>query len=160
MALKEFLALTDKSLAEKFDYVAPDLTKARKPFIAALDKAAKQFGEGKQPRGANALWSANNNVVRFTPKLGGAPVSINGETVHEIEDAKFPAALKAIRDAVEAGELDEALHDASESKSDPLAGGVKLSAHSVTPKRAGWSAERRQRYEATQAAKKAAKAAK
>lgn len=165
MALKDFLALADKKLSEAFHYVAPDKTKHRKPFLAALDKVKAQFEEGKQPRGANAMWSANNNTVRFAPKLGGKPVVIEGEHEHFFPTERFPDALAKLRAEVEAGGLDDTLHDASESGIDPLAGGLNLSAHAIQrreanrkPERAGWSPERRAKFEATQAAKKANKA--
>ncbi|GAA0452659.1 MULTISPECIES: hypothetical protein [Sphingomonas] len=159
MALKGFLALVDDKLSEAFHYVAPDKTKHRKPFLSALDKAAKQFDEGKQPRGANALWSANNNTVRFMPKLAGVPVMIEGKSEFFIPAERFPNALAELRKDVEAGELDETLHNASKGKSDPLAGGVKLTSHAITPKpkRAGWSPERRARFAESVAARKAAK---
>lgn len=155
MLLEAFLALTDKKLAEKYEYVAPDLSKARKPFIAALDKAKAQFDEDKPPRGANAWWSANNGVVRFTPKLDGEPFAINGETVFDMPIERFPDALAKLRASVEAGELDDAL------SADPATNPQRFARvqSSAKPSRAGWSKERREKYEATQAAKKAAKGA-
>lgn len=155
MALKGFLALVDDKLSEAFHYVAPDKTRARKPFLSALDKAKAQFEEGKQPRGANALWSAKNNIVHFTPKLSGKPVAIEGKSEFFIPAERFPNAIAELRKEVESGALDDTLHDISEG--DPLAGGVKLSGHRLEskPQRAGWSPERRAKFEATQAAKKA-----
>lgn len=154
MALKAFAALADKTLAEQYSYVAPDLTKARKPFIAALDKAKAQFEEGKQPRGANAMWSAANNVVKFTPTAGGAPVEIEGETVHYFPAERFLEVLAELRKEVEAGTLDDAL------SVDPAKNpGRAAAAHSGEVKqRAGWTPERRAKMAQAAAAKKAAKA--
>ncbi|MDD1452675.1 hypothetical protein NHF48_019860 [Sphingomonas sp. H160509] len=162
MALKGFLALVDEKLSEAFHYVAPDKTKHRKPFIAALDKAKAQFDDDKPPRGDKAMWSINNKVVHFTPKLGANPVKIHeGKSAFFIPSERFPNALAELRKDVEAGELDSELHEAAEG--DLLAGGVKLSGHRVErsdkPARAGWSPERRAKYEATQAAKKGGKPA-
>ncbi len=155
MALKGFLALNDKTLAEQYAYVAPDKTRHRKPFLAGLAKAETAFGEGKQPRGGTAMWSAANNIVRFTPKLAGTPIAIEGETVFHIPAERFPNAIAELRKSVEAGELDDTLHAAVEGASK---GGTKVArdpnAGSV---RAGWSEERRQRFAASIAAKKAAK---
>lgn len=168
MALKGFLALVDDKLSEAFEYVAPDKTKGRKPFLSALDKAKAQFEEGKQPRGANAMWSANNKVVRFTPKIAGVPVSIDGKSVFHVPQERFVGALAELRKEVEAGDHDEALHDAGhkkgKSKRAPLdlTGAMGVERHMIDysdkPQRAGWSPERRAKYEATQAAKKAEKA--
>lgn len=155
MALKGFLALNDKTLAEQYAYVAPDKTRHRKPFLNGLTRAETAFNEGKQPRGESAQWSAANNIVRFTPKLGTSPVAIEGETVFHIPAERFPNAIAELRKSVEAGELDDTLHAIVEKGGsgkvrvarDPNAGSV----------RAGWSEERRARFAATQAAKKAAK---
>lgn len=153
MGLKDFLALNDKALAKQYDYVAPDKTIHRKSFLIGLTTVERQFGEGRQPR--SGMWSAKNDVVRFEPKLSNAPVEIEGETVFHIPSERFLDALKTLRTEVEAGTLDDALHAAHEgavaksspSKVDDRVGSV----------RAGWSPERRERFAASIAAKRANK---
>lgn len=155
MALKGFLALNDKALAEQYEYVAPNKAIHRKPFLAGLAKVEKAFGEGKQPRGSTAMWSAANNVVRFSPKIGGTPVAIEGETVFYYPAERFLEALADLKREVEAGELDDTLHSAVENV------GTRAAARgdsAIGRVRAGWSPERRAKFEATQARKKADKA--
>lgn len=150
MALKDFLSLHDPKLAETYEYVAPNKTLNRKPFLSGLTLVERQFGEGRQPR--NGMWSANNNVVRFEPKLGSSPVKIEGETVFHIPAERFAGALASLRKEVEAGTLDDALHEAVEATGKRNAG-EKIDP-SVGSVRAGWSPERRAKFEASIAAKK------
>lgn len=153
MGLKDFLALNDKALAKQYEYVAPDKTIHRKTFLIGLNTVERQFGEGRQPR--SGMWSAKNNVVRFEPKLSNAPVEIEGETVFHIPSERFLDALATLRKETEAGTLDDALHATHEhgvkqnagQKVDDRAGSV----------RAGWSPERRERFAASIAAKRANK---
>jgi hypothetical protein len=157
--LKGFLDLVDAKLEQAYAYVAPDHTSHRKPFLRGLDKVIEQFESGKPRGGASRQWSANNNVVRFEPKLLANPVKVDGKTVFHIPAERFTHAIGELRKSVEAGDLDEALGEA-------YAGGVKASGErearqprqrSAGSVRTGWSEERRAKFEATQAAKKAAK---
>lgn len=159
MALKDFLTLADDKLAEAFEYVAPDKSKHRTPFLRGLDQVKTQYEEGK-PRGGNsAQWSANNNVVRFTPKLVGKPVAIGGKTEFHYPSGRFGDALADLRKAVEAGELDDALHEAFEGmvREQEKRDGGKPRDPSIGSVRAGWSKERREKFEASVAARRAAK---
>lgn len=162
MADSGFLALTDDKLAEAYNYVAPDYTKLRATFLRGLAKAEAAFNEGKQHGGAASQWSANNNVVKFTPKLVNKPVVIGGKSEHLIPAERFPHALAELRKEVEAGKHDETL--ASVEKEAIDLSNLNLTSHRLSQRagsvRAGWSDERRARFNATQAAKKAAKASK
>jgi hypothetical protein len=122
MALKDFFALVDDKLHDIFERSEPDPAKARKPFLRAIDKAVKQFEEGKQPRGANRFWSANNNVVKLTPNVGGRGINIGGKSAQTIPAERFPDAMKALKAAVEKGELDDVLNaDADSTVTKPKA---------------------------------------
>lgn len=161
-----FFDFIDDKLEEAYKYVEPDNTRHRAPFVKALRRTLESFKEGRQPRGDNGMWSAANNVVRFIPKLGATYVPLKADKpVFYVPDTKFPDAIEGLIKEVEAGTHDDALAKAYESrgKGDLLAGGVKLSGHRVErsdkPARAGWSPERRAKYEATQAAKKGGKPA-
>lgn len=109
MALKDFLALVDDKLHETFSFTAPNPEKARKPFLRQIEKAKKGFQEGKQPRGENKWWAANNNVVVFTPNLDGKPVLIGGKDKMAIPSERFVNALDNLVTATNAGELDDAI---------------------------------------------------
>lgn len=156
MALKSFLSLVDDKLAEAFHYVAPDKTKHRKPFIKGLDKVVEQFEEGKPRGGASAQWSANNNVVHFTPKLVNVPVTLEGKNEFFIPTERFRDAIVELRKEAEAGELDDALHEAYEGASKGSARETRRDS-STGSVRAGWSDERRAKFQASVAARKANK---
>lgn len=157
--LKGFLDLVDAKLEQAYAYIAPDNSQHRKTFLRGLDRVVEQFESGKPRGGASRQWSANNNVVRFEPKLLGNAVKVDGKTVFHIPAERFVGAIGELRKSVEAGELDEALGEAYSK-------GVKASDErearqprqkSAGSVRTGWSEERRAKFEATQAAKKAAK---
>lgn len=150
MPISKFLALTDDALADAYNVVPIDPAKARKPFLRALDKALKQFEDGKQPRGENALWSANNNIVKFTPKVGGTAVELDGKTEFHIPSERFETAISELRKSIEAGDLDDAL-------SADAGGRASSSTPRPSKQRAGWSPERRAAFEKRIAERKAAK---
>ncbi len=151
MALKDFLSLVDDKLRDAFHKVVPDHTKARMQLIKSIDKATKQFNEGKQPRGASKWWSAQNNVVEFTPNLNGKPISIGGKTKSYIPAERFPNALDHLRASVEAGELDGQLAKSNDTDATTPR---KIREKGEGGSGKGWSPERRARFEASIAARK------
>jgi len=140
MALADFLKLVDDKLHEVFAHTPPDPVKARKPFIRKLDQAAKQFEDGKQPRGDSKWWAANNGAVIFTPNIDGRAILIGGKEKHGIKAGDFLDSLTKLRAGVEAGELDDQL----------ISGETAAPAVEKKPRK-GWSQERKDR----EAAKKA-----
>lgn len=160
MAKGGFLALVDDKLSEAFAYVAPDFTKVRATFLRGLAKVESTFNEGKQSNNPQSQWSANNNVVRFTPKMMSAPVKLHGKDEFHIPSERFLNALAELRKEVEAGEHDTVLHEAESGAMKASAGrGSDARMQQAGSVRAGWSPERRAKYEATQAAKKGGKPA-
>jgi len=148
MALRDFIALIDEKLHDVFVATAPDPSKARKPVLKAIERAKAQFEAGKQPRGDSKWWSANNNVVHFTPNIDGKPLDF-GKRFNTIPAERFVQALDHLRDAVEKGELDEMITSEGSTRAKPVSA-------TAGKKRAGWSDERKAKFAATQAAKKAA----
>jgi hypothetical protein len=164
LALADLLKLADDTLHDLYNKVAPNPVKARAPFLKAIDKAVAQHGEGKQPRGAKAFWSANNGVAKITPNVGGRPIKIGGKDFVTVPAERFGDAMKSLRAAVEAGELDDALV-ADDGGTTPPHGRSPVRAPrkprelgAAGPSRA-WSDERRARFAHTIAARKAAKGA-
>lgn len=146
MSLKDFLALTDDKLSATHKMPTFDAIKARKPILAAIDKANAQFGSTERDRSRKA-WSVNRGVVEFT-----LPIAVAGKETHYIPSERFPDALAALKKAIEAGEADAELEKASES-------GATRSRAAPTGERkarAGWSPERRAKMLEASAAKRAA----
>lgn len=148
MSLKKFLALTDIKLADKFHETPPDTDKLRKAAVKKIDKAIEQFSATEPARGRK-MFKANNAVVELQ-----LPFAVELETLHYVPSERLLDALNELKAGVEAGEADDALIAA--------ANGGEVEAK---PKRqrktsgggAGWSQERRDRFAATVAARKAAK---
>lgn len=139
MALKEFLAFVDDKLEKVFSEKKPDPAKAREPAIKAVDLTLKQWGQTEPVRGRK-YFKVNNSVVAFTP-----PFTIGGKTTVHLPSERFPDALKALRASIEAGELDDEL----------VSGAGKSGGSSRGGSGKGWTEERRARYQASVAARKA-----
>lgn len=141
MALNDLLKLTDNSLIETFQKKVRDPQKDRKRVIKIVDRAQDQFNSSTTVRGRK-FWTQNNEVVRFKPPFVIKP------SVDEyfIPAERFNDFLNTLKEAINSGELDETLLE----KPTPTA----------QKARAPWSAERRAAFEAKQAEKAKAKAAK
>lgn len=153
MALKDTLAgfFDNVGLAEVFAKKADDPTKARKPLLRGIDTAKRQFENG-QTKVPNRWWKVSNGVVALTVKVAGDTMDINGVATNHMPQERFIEFLDQFRAAVEAGEFDQELANKGN-------GDAKV--HIPKAKRAsaegrGWSAERRERFEATVAARGAA----
>lgn len=146
MSLKAFLTLTDNKLREAFLKPEYDPTKARAKVIASLDKAVEQFGRIEPTKGKK-MWKVNNKVVELS-----LPFALNGDHSFTIPAERFPDAVKNLKAAINAGELDKELEEgntASPQTSVSQTTGEKK-------QRAGWSPERRKAQEQAIAAKRAA----
>lgn len=162
MALADLLKLADDTLHDLFNKVAPDPAKRRAPFLKAIDKALAQHGDGKQPRGPKAFWSANNGVVKITPNIAGHPVKIGGKDYLTVPAERFRDAMTSLRAAVEAGELDDALVVDDGGTTPPHGGSPMRAPRKARDPGAGgasraWSDERRARFAQTIAARRATK---
>lgn len=107
MALKDLVGLIDNKLKDVFASKPYDPTAARKPVLKAIERTEEQFGAVPPSKAPNKWWKAANNVVEFSPKVGGSPLLINGEATNYIPSERFPDFLKAFRQAVEAGDFDK-----------------------------------------------------
>jgi hypothetical protein len=159
MALKDTFAnfFDNTGLAEVFSRPAYDAEKARKPLLKGIDNAKKQFESG-QTKAPNRWWKVSNGVVALTVKVNGDTFDINGVATNHMPQERFPEFLAKFKSAVEAGEFDEELknHGNGDAK-------VHIAKAPRKPRTdgagAGWSEERRQRFAASIAARKAAKGA-
>ena len=143
MALSDLLKLADDKLAELFHKKQHDPEKARRPILKGIDRTRNQF-ESPSPTKGKKWWKVSNNVVEFSP-----PFPIGGKTTHYVPSERFPDYLTQLHGAVSAGELDDSFGTA------PVR----------TPRKSGagskaWTPERRARFAASVAARKAKKATK
>lgn len=157
MALKDTLTnfFDNTGLAEVFSRPAYDAEKARKPLLKGIDNAKKQFENG-QTKAPNRWWKVSNGVVALTVKVNGDTFDLNGVATNHMPEERFPEFLSKFRAAVEAGEFDDEIknhgngdakvHIAKAPRAKRESGGG-----------AGWSPERRAKFEQTMAARKAAK---
>lgn len=150
MSLKSFLDFTDDKLAKDHSTPAFDAQRARAGLVKVIDRAATSFSEGKTT--GKRSWSVNRNVVEFT-----LPVALDGKTTFYIPAERFPDALSKLKAAVEKGEADSALEAANGDDDQPKAA-RRQSKPREAGDRPGWSEDRRARFQASIAARKAAKA--
>lgn len=136
MSLKSLLGLVDDKLADVFHRKAHDPLKARNKVLKGIDKTHEQFHATEPARGKK-WFSHKNDVVRFTP-----PFAVGGKAEHFVPSAQFPEYLGHLRSAVEAGELDDVIHQ-------PVQRSTGRGPSKGTP----WTPERRAKFAATQVAK-------
>jgi hypothetical protein len=160
MALKDTLTnfFDNTGLAEVFSRPAYDAEKARKPLLKGIDNAKKQFENG-QTKAPNRWWKVSNGVVALTVKVAGETFDINGVATNHMPEERFPDFLAKFRAAVEAGEFDEEIkHHGNGAAQVHIA---KAPRAARKPREggggAGWSEERRAKFQETMAARKAAK---
>lgn len=154
MALKDLLALMDNGLESVFHKKAYDPQKDRQWVVDRITKASTQFASTESTRGGGARWwKLSNGVVAFSPtRKDGAPLIINGQTTNFIPSERFEDFLRSMAIAVTGGEFDAELSSEStagktvkiKTPRSPSSGGGK-----------GWSPERKAKFEATIAARKA-----
>lgn len=162
MALKDtFSTFFDNvGLADVFNRPAHDPVKARKPLLKGIETAKTQFEEGKT-KGPNRWWSVSNGVVALTVKVSGVTFDINGVATNHMPAERFPEFLAKFKAAVEAGEFDEELenHGNGDAKVHIAKARKPRTPKDPNAPAAGreWSEERRAKFAATVAARKAAK---
>lgn len=151
MAIKDILALVDAKLKDVFEQTKPDPSKLRAPAIKRLDTAKTQFLATEPTRGRK-IWRAKNNVVEVA-----LPFALNGETTVYVPSERFPDFVDKLKAAVEAGELDAELVTAAEGGEAPATSGRKRRGTGTSNPNKAWTPERRERFQASIAARKAAK---
>lgn len=159
MAIKETLTnfFDNIGLAEVFNRPAHDPAKARKPLLKGIETAKKQFENG-QTKAPNRWWKVSNEVVALTVKLGGDVFSINGVDTNHMPQERFVEFLDKFTTAVNAGEFDEELaHHGNGDAKVRIAKAPRKARDPKAPGESGrgWSDERRARFAASIAARKA-----
>lgn len=160
MSVKDTLAsfIDNTGLSEVFHRKEADPVRVRKPLIDGIEKAKTQFEAGNT-KGAR-WWKASNGVVALTVKVGGNVFDINGVQTNHMPQERFVEFLGKFRKAVESGEFDAELatHGEGDAK-------VHIAKAPRKPREAGsgggsreWTPERREKFAASIAARKAAKA--
>lgn len=130
-------SLIDKSLGTNFDAPKYDPSKGRSKLVRQIDLAAKQHNEGTT-RAPNRSWKAGGTdadpSVRFSPKVDGKPVLLDGDETVYIPASRFQDFLKHLKASVEAGELDKEIKAAIE--------GAKPASTGTTRKRSASGGEK------------------
>ncbi len=157
--LDKLHALIDPKLKDTFDKKAYDPAKDRQWVANRLEATKTQFASTETTRGGGKRWwQLANGVVAFSPtRRDGHPLVINGQTTLFIPSERFNDFLATMTEAVNAGEFDK------EFEADTTAGTTVKVKTPRAPRASsgeagkGWSEERRARFAATVAARKAAK---
>ena len=105
-----FSFIDNTGLAEVFQRKPHDAKAARKPLLAGIENARKQFTQTPRVlKAPNRWWKVNNGVVALTVKLKGDTFGINGVATNHMPEDRFEEFLAQFRQSVEAGEFDEEL---------------------------------------------------
>lgn len=105
-----FSFIDNTGLAEVFQRKPHDPRAARKPLLAGIENARKQFTQTPRVlRAPNRWWKINNGVVALTVKIKGDTFAINGVATNHMPEDRFEEFLGRFKQAVEAGEFDEEL---------------------------------------------------
>lgn len=142
-SLKELLALTSDKIASTFHEKPYDPSKDRKALQKRLQKAHDQYTSATPAKGRKLFTVNHKGEIEL--KL---PFEVGGkDTFYFDEGGKFTQFLAHMSQLVGLGEFDEHLKD------------QRPPATSTAPKTpgAGWSPERRAKFDAKIAARKAAK---
>ena len=105
-----FGIIDNTGLAEVFQRKPSDPRAVRKPLLAGIENARKQFTQTPRVlRAPNRWWKVNNGVVALTVKIKGDTFDINGVATNHMPEDRFEEFLGQFKQAVEAGEFDEEL---------------------------------------------------
>jgi hypothetical protein len=142
MALKDLLALADDKLHELWAKKPHDPSKARNAFIKRIDAAHNQLASATPVKGRK-MFLIKNGVAQVT-----LPFEIAGKSVFHVPSERVKDWFDHLKDSVTKGELDKELEGGQPPRTGkaPKAPGTK----------AGWSPERRAKFEASVAARKKA----
>lgn len=159
MALKDIIAkLTPEN--EKLFHDDPEA--ARRPMLDRLAKNRAAFNDPSQKVRGKWFTIGNNQMVSFTPtRPDGQPIVIDGQSVTFWKADEFPLILDAFEAAIIAGELDSQLEGNTPAGASLPARELKTPRKRAPRSDAGqkreWSEERRAKFAATIAARKAEK---
>ncbi|MDG2532045.1 hypothetical protein P6144_00145 [Sphingomonas sp. HITSZ_GF] len=142
MALKDLLELADDKLHELWAKKPYDYEKERKAMIRRVDKARDQHLSATPTKGKK-IFTVKNGVAQVT-----LPFSIAGKSTFHVPSERFVEWLDHLKDSLTKGELDKELE----------ARDTQPGRTSTAPKTgAGWSPERRAKFDAKIAERRAAK---
>lgn len=155
--LEKLHALIDPALKETFDRKAYDPAKDRAWVVGRLEAAKTQFASTETTRGGGAKWwKLSNGVVAFSPvRKDGMPLVVNGQTTNFIPGERFGDFVAAMIEAVNAGEFDKELAAETTNGTTVKVPSKPRASRTSTGGGAGWSEERRAKFAATVAARKA-----
>ncbi|PTW49326.1 hypothetical protein C8J25_101834 [Sphingomonas faeni] len=154
--LEKLNALIDPKLKETFERKAYDPAKDRKWLVGRLEASKTQFGSTETTRGGGAKWwKLANGVVAFSPtRSDKMPLVVNGQTTLFIPSEHFVTFVDHMIAAVNAGEFDKEL-TSDTTNGTTVKVRVPRKAKEPGAEPTGWSAERRAKFDATMAARKA-----
>ncbi len=121
--------IDNEGLAEAFAVKPDDPAKVRKPMRDGIARTREQYaarGNGTV-KASGRWWQVQNGIVAFTVKVGGGTLPLNGASTNHIPEAMFDVFLTKLEQALDAGELDEALklNQDERAKSQAPAGGAR-----------------------------------
>lgn len=151
MSIKDLLSLADDKLKETFAKREYDPTKDRAKHVKAIENDERSFGNPEPTKGRKA-WKASNNVVEYTSRF-----PIGGKTTHYVPSERFSDFLERLKNLITEGHFDKDFETAAANGE-----AAPRAARAPRAKRegggsTGWSEERRAKFAATMAARKAAK---
>jgi len=115
MSLSSAIGRINNKLKDTFAQKPYDPAPGRKRVIRMIDNAASQYLEGKT-KAPNRAWRTGHEAVSFQLDLNGEYVPIGGERINYLAPEDFQPFLADLKAAVEAGELDQEIRAALESK--------------------------------------------
>ena len=140
MGIKDTFAsfIDNVGLAETFNLKPYDAEKARKPLLAGIAKAKRQFtAEPRMNKAPNRWWTEKNGVVALTVKVDGDTFDINGVATNHMPEERFVEFLGKFEDAVNAGEFDDELKNKGNGEAKVrIASGTKTG-HNAKKREAG-----------------------
>lgn len=132
------------------------LEKRRQNLLESLGKtlAAVQADPKNPPK--RAWWSVAGDIAEVTIRIGSRRLPIEGEaTEGYVSVTKLMDFYAAVVDAVSGGEFDEAITNLFAKPAKGKTAAKAKRADGAKPKNKGWDEERRARYQATVAKKRA-----
>lgn len=108
----DFLALIDNSLGTNFSEPEYDPAKGRKKLVRQIELAKRQFTDNVTRAPKRNWYTGSNKAISFEPKIDGKNVLIGSEPINYVPSERFVEFLDKLKQAVEAGRLDNEIKDA------------------------------------------------
>lgn len=103
--------IDNDGLAEAFATKPDDPAKARKPLLDGVARTREQYAARttSTAKAGGRWWQVQNGIVAFTVKVGNDTLPLGGAETNHLPEAVFDAFLTKFEQAVNAGELDDAM---------------------------------------------------